>query len=474
MNVRAASHLLLFAATGIMGTTSSHAQAPTHREPDSFIQRQRTIDEQVRREFDAQLEDAGRTAFDWGGWYSFNAMMFDDGVESSRTLRRHDLRLWSRATFEQGAHEFYARVRLSLVDFNSGDSYDGNDDDIEGPNLERGYYRLDLARALDPYGPANPPTNLVIKAGRDLVTFGTGMSLSTPLDHVSARIDFNDFELLLLAGRTVGSTDDFDLSSTASRLRRNYYGAELTYRGFERHEPFAYVLWQRDHNSQDRYTPFQDFDYNSFYAGIGSEGELVPHVRYLAEGIMETGHGHSEFSLSENDIQAWAVRAMLEYLHPGPRRTRTSVEYLFGSGDGDRARSPTNTEGGNVGDRHDTSFIGLGYVDTGLTLAPTYSNLHMWRAGGSFFPWPEHPRMRNLEVGSDWYLFYKHHRDGAISDPTAYVQSGYVGWEMDYYANWRVTADLAWTVRFGAFFPGDAFDDRTSRTFLLVGMTWSF
>ena len=45
---------------------------------------------------------------------------------------------------------------------------------------------------------------------------------------------------------------------------------------------------------------------------------------------------------------------------------------------------------------------------------------------------------------------------------------------MDYYANWRISADLAWTARGGVFFPGQAFQERTVRTFFLVGLTWSF
>ena len=98
----------------------------------------------------------------------------------------------------------------------------------------------------------------------------------------------------------------------------------------------------------------------------------------------------------------------------------------------------------------------------------------MWRVGGSFHPWPRDERLRRLEVGTDWYLYQKHHASAAVSDPTAAVGSGYLGWEMDYFLNWRVTSDLAWTARFGAFFPGDAFDDQTTRTFLLLGMTWSF
>ena len=61
-----------------------------------------------------------------------------------------------------------------------------------------------------------------------------------------------------------------------------------------------------------------------------------------------------------------------------------------------------------------------------------------------------------------------------LFDLTADVQSGYLGWEIDVYANWEITHDLACTARYGVFFPGKAFSDRTTRTFLLVGMTWSF
>jgi hypothetical protein len=37
-----------------------------------------------------------------------------------------------------------------------------------------------------------------------------------------------------------------------------------------------------------------------------------------------------------------------------------------------------------------------------------------------------------------------------------------------------LTSDLAWTARFGSFFPGKAYSDRTTRTFVLVGVTYSF
>lgn len=449
--------------------------APPAREPDNFINQQRAADDRVRREFDEQMRAAGDAAFDWGGWYSLNFFLFDDGVESSRTLRRHDLRLWGRLTLDRGAHEFFARGRVSFLDFNAGDSYDGDDDDVEGPNLERGTYRFDLARAMS--NAHRPPgdANLVVTAGRDLVEFGTGLTLAAPLDHVALQTTWKNWELTTIAGKTVGSSDDFDLSRNTTRTRRNFLGGELRYLGWERHRPFAYALWQRDRNRDEWRATWQNYDYDSSHVGIGSVGELTDRVRYETEWVFQEGrgYGHRRF-LKTDEIEAWAWRNELEYLAPGDHQARASVEYLFGSGDPDRLTSPTNSLGGNRFDFYDNSFIGFGFRDTGLSFAPRYSNLHMWRAGGSFHPWPHDETLAQLEVGTDWYLYHKHHASAAVSDPTAAVSSGFLGWEMDYFLNWRVRTDLAWTARFGAFFPGAAFEDRTTRTFLLLGMTWSF
>ncbi len=423
-------------------------------------------------------EEAGEakgSLFDWGGWYNRHLFVFDDGVESSRTFRRHDLRLWGRVVLKEGAHEFYARGRWSLLDFNSGDSFDGDDDDVEGPNLERGYYRFSLARALAAHSRRTIDYDVVVTVGRDLVVLGSGVSLATPLDHVSLKGSYRGFELTGLAGRTVGSTLDFDLSRSARRTRRRFMGIEARYRKLQRHEPFAYALWQRDHNREAVFRLLQKFDYHSLHVGLGSSGELAKGLRYVAEGVYQTGHSFSDRRfLRASRIEAWSLLGELEYLFPGPRKTRASIEYLFASGDPQRTSSPTNTLGGHRGGFKDSSFIGFGYHDTGLSFAPRYSNLHMWRAGGSFYPWPEHSRFRRLEVGTDWYLFFKHHRAGAVSDPTARVESGFLGWEMDCFVNWRVTSDLSWTARFGGFFPGRSFDDRTTRTFFLLGLTWSF
>lgn len=452
------------------------AQTSARRdEPEAFLNQQRRIEEEIQAQLEAVLPPADRASFDYGGWYGFHLFLFDDGVESSRTFRRNDLRVWSRLTLDGGAHEIFVRARVSYLDYNTGDSYDGNDDDWEGPNLERGYYQLDLRKALSSRADARSGFNAQFKIGRDLVSFGTGYALSTPLDHVQLRAEADDFRLTGLIGRTVGSTQDFEQSRPTTRTRRAFFGAEARYLGLEHHKPFAYALWQADHNRDSYPTPLQDYDYDSFYAGAGSEGELLDNLRYATEWVYETGRsfGHRRFA-KRDVIRAWAFDAELEYSFDVPRKPRASVEYMFASGDGGRLLSPTDSVGGNRGDFEDTGFNAFGWRDTGLSFAPRLSNLHAWRSGGSFFAFESTRGGGRLEVGSDGYLFWKNHRDGAVSDPTATGQSGYLGCELDVYANWEITHDLAWTARYGVFFPGSAFEDQTTRTFLLVGMTWSF
>lgn len=448
---------------------------PSVRDPDSFLNQQRAVEERLRQLFDAEVGQSQRALFDWGGWYNYHLFRFDDGVESSRTLRRSDLRLWGRLVLDHHVHELYARASVSLLDFNSGHAYDGNDDDTEGPNLERGYYRFDLGKAIERYGQRRLDYSVIATIGRDLVRFGGGLSLAAPLDHVSIRATLRTLQFTGMFGRTVGSVQDFDLSRTATRTHRDLFGTELKYLGYDRHEPYAYALWQEDRNSEKGFTPFQRFDYDSFHFGLGSTGEITDNLRYATEWVYQSGHDFGQGQLSHrNRIDAWAVQAELEYLYPGESKTRASIEYVFASGDADRRVSPTNTRGANPGNFEDTSFIGFGYQDTGLSFAPRPANLHMVRAGASFYPWPRHARLRNLELGTDWYIFHKHHRAAAVSDPTANVGSGFLGWEMDYFANWQVTGDFAWTGRLGVFFPGRAFDDRSVRTFFLLSMTWSF
>jgi hypothetical protein len=249
---------------------------------------------------------------------------------------------------------------------------------------------------------------------------------------------------------------------------------QVRYLGFEKHRPFFYWMKQNDNRNETIFPLYQNFSYDSEYFGFGSEGELLEELRYSTEWVIENGRSYGDRMFYRQDhIHAWAFDILFEYLPDWKYDPRFLFEYMFASGDPDRFGSPTDAIGGNT-DGDDTSFVGFGYRDTGLSFAPRLSNIHIWRLGASFYPFQEIRGLEKLELGTDWFLYAKNKADGAISDPLANNASGYAGWEMDYFANWRITSDLAITTRLGAFFPGKAFDDQTCRTFFLTGVTWSF
>lgn len=443
----------------------------------AFLERQRSLERENQRKLQESLPMAQKFRVDYGGWYNFYFFLFDDGFNSSRTLRQHELRMWASFSADQGVHRGYVRGRFEVEDWNPGDNFDPwDEDDGEGPELERGWYVFDLAQALRVYEGKDVPWELKVKAGRDLVYIGTGYAIDIPLDHVMIQGELFNLQTSYIVGQTPYWTENIDRSRPVSdHSERIFHIIEQRYVGWDNHEPFWYIAWQDDRTKENPNTWLQNYEYDSRYVGFGSTGELVDNLRYSTEWVFERGdsYGDRRF-LHTNEIHAWGFDHRLDYIFRHPNEPVISLEYMFASGDSDRLGSPTNAEGGNTRDYTDNSFVGFGFRDTGISLSPRLSNIHIWRLGGSFKPFPEKESLKHLELGTDWYLYWKNHRAGAISDPLANRQSGYVGWEMDYYANWRITNDLSWTTRLGTFFPGKSFEDQTTRTFLLTGITWSF
>ncbi len=467
------SSLPMQLAVGLFLCSSAAAQQVT----DTFLQQQRTVEERIRRQLDQELTADQRAVFDWGGSYSLYGMIYDDGVNSSRTLRRNDGRLWTRVSLDKGAHEGYARVRMSYLDFNAGDSFDGDDNDWEGPNLERGFYQFSLRNAMSAYGKQRVPYDARVKIGRQYVEFGTGYALSLPLDAVLLTGEAFGFEITGLIGNTIRSMDDIDQSRPGGdETDRDFYGVQLRYIGLNDHKPFLYAVWNEDRNGERPRHPLQEWDYESHYVGFGSTGTLIiSDLRYSTEWVFEGGQSTGDRRFLHHDgIDAWAWDILLEYYMPAPMKPRFLAEYMFASGDPDRIGSPTDAIGGNRNDFEDTSFVGFGFRDTGLSFAPRLSNIHIWRLGASFFPFEKIEVVKDIELGTDWFLYSKHHDKAAVSDYLADRGNGFLGWEMDYYINWRLFSDLSWTARYGVFFPADAFSDETCRYFFLTGFTWSF
>ncbi len=479
------------AAIWISAATSAYGQPSSERSADPLLQQQRRLDletppttpnilqrqlardRELRaiRESEAPLESF--LDWQWGGWVEYYWFSIDDGVQSSRILHQPGLSVWTRMRWDQDNHEIFARMRLDYQYFHDGDEYDRQEDWI-GPNLNRGWYRVNLLRALRLIE-QDSPFGFSVKIGRQEVRWGSGFVLDLPLDALTFVGTLPNWRIRGLFSNNAGNLPNIDTGEPVdSHMSRRFFGVEAAYTGFDLHEPYAYALWNDDYTDERPQNYFQNYAYDTQYYGIGARGPRQPRRNYLGELVFVKGDRVGEGQWFKHDhVQAWAVDLGLEYRFDHASRPRLAFEYLFGSGDNDRIFSGTSAEGGNRRGR-DTTFAGFGYRDTGIALAPRVSNLHIWKLGGSFFPLHDRELFRQMELGTNWFLYHKQHARGAISDPTADMFEGYVGWEMDYFMNWRLSSDLAWTVRWGAFFPGDAYSDKDMRNFLFTGVTWSF
>lgn len=465
--------VVLLALSGIWAAAA--AAQPLSADPsESLLQQQRLIDDRLADERARLAPVDSLLDLQWGGWLEYYFFEFDDGVQSQRIFQRPSLSLWTRLSLDQNAHEIFARMRLSFEHYQPGDEYNRRED-WDGPNLDRGWYRVDVGRALRLTEP-DSPVGLEFKIGRQETLFGTGYVLDRPLDAALAKLRIEDWTVRGLFGKAIASYPNVDRSRPVSdHSARRFWGVELSYEGWDEHVPFAYALWNDDFVDERPNSRFQDYSYDTRYFGLGSRGTLGPQWTYWTEAVYENGRSFGDGQYVRRDrVDAWAWDAGVEKRWTHPMRPRATFEYMFASGDAGRLLSPTNARGGNRGDREDTGFVGFGYRDTGMSAAPSLSNVHIWRAGGSFTPLASEPLFEDFELGTNWFLYHKHHSRGAISDPLAGDFEGFAGWEMDYFINWRFDADLSWTIRWGAFFPGDAYRDQDMRSFLFTGLTWSF
>ena len=133
-----------------------------------------------------------------------------------------------------------------------------------------------------------------------------------------------------------------------------------------------------------------------------------------------------------------------------------------------------NTVGGNQIGTKDHSFVGWGFRNTGLAFSPLMSNLGMIRLGASTFPAENVKMFKDLELGTNMYIYHKHRSGGAASDTLSTKEHAYLGSEFDFYANWWITSDLALMAHYALFLPGDAFSPQPDRQMFFTALTINF
>ncbi|MCP4711541.1 MAG: alginate export family protein [Planctomycetes bacterium] len=468
---------LLFLA-GVGSNTELFAQ--TAEQP----QRQRILDEPFRLRMDEQIPTEKRMLFDWGGWLRSSYWAIDEQVDRNfdgsddgyHAMRLQQMRLWGYFNLDQ-AHQVYARGKLDYYDWNHGASYDHNDSDREGPNLERGWYNFRLSQYQYGKGQSPGDYDLGIKFGRQYVELGSGLALSVPLDALLVNGYYKNWQVTGLGAFSIPSTHNIDRSVPGnSKESRNFWGTQLRYNGYRNHEPFVYYFAQEDKDG-GAVRLDQRYGYDSEYLGAGSRGQFFHRdLQYTLELVSECGDSYADSPGETNQqrIRAWALDTELRYLMNDDHLSQLAVEFVLASGDTNRTFSPTNTVGGNQPHSVDTSFSGWGFRNTGMVLAPRMSNLNSIRLGASTFPVNHIELFKDLEVATNFFLYHKNESSGAASDSLSVNDNDFLGSEFDLFLNWRITSDLAWSLQYGVFFPGDAFLNRDDRHLFFTGLLLSF
>ena len=442
----------------------------------------RIYNEELRLQLDSQMPDAREKGFDAGGWLNLAFFAYeDDPAQRERHLMRYALRGWASLNI-QGVHRAYFRGLLQLDDWGNHDNPMHRGDDFDS-RVERAWYQFDLGQLMALKSGQRPPIGFKVRAGRDFNTIGTALVLSMPLDGARFTISTRKLDTEILLGKTVGWVDNIDPSDrVAEQQDRLIFATQVTSKHFAQHRPFAYFMLNNDYtNAEPKQPAVQAYEYDSNYVGIGSTGTvLLPKLLYSTELVGEWGSTYSNGANAASDkdnICAMAFDAQLSYRFDCPTRPKVEGEYLYASGDKDRAMSSVATVGGNQIGSKDRAFNAFGFRDTGIAFAPRISNLHMLMAGASFYPLESLRCFREMEVGAKIFAYQKAAKTGAMDDTTATNAARWLGWEWDLYCNWRITSDLSWTFRYGMFFPGDAFSgtgDKSNRHFLYTGMVFSF
>jgi len=440
---------------------------------------ERIYEEQLRVRLDQQEPGAREIGVDLGGWFNFAVFHYDDASDRTvRTLNKYELRGWVSVNI-QGVHRLYFRGLLNYDQWVEGGNPINDRGDDHEEQVERAWYQFDLGRLIRNRTGQVSPVDFRFKVGREYATIGTALTMSMPLDLIQFNAGYGDWDFMTFLGKAIGYWRNIDDSDRVwDHQDRWFWGTEVGYRGIDGHRLFAYLLWNDDSTESSPHDTVQNYEYSTRYIGVGAEGWLlVPDLNYQVEVVGEWGQTYSDTQVSQKDpVCATAVDVLLSYLFPVQTKPKVMFEYLFGSGDGDRLYSATSTVGGNKPHTTDTAFNAFGFRDTGIAFAPRISNIHIWVLGAGFFPLEKIRGFEKMEIGTKVFFYRKDAPEGAISDTTAVNNSAWLGWEWDIYCNWRITSDLAWTIRYGNFQPATAFhgSDASCRNFLYAGVTFSF
>ena len=486
---------LLFLMSGLPAV----AQAPNGSGQQQFLENQ--IRPLIAPEFesppteDQLLINHGAVLRSLTTWFEAHGNSLPS-PQSSRALHIAEMRPW--ASLSYGAvHRGYIRGQLGYLTFNDGDQFGpfGRERDGQGPYVDLGYYEFDVDAAVKESGIGDADDWAAdFSIGRQYLYLGRGITFGLTTEAVSLDWAYGNWAGLVFGSQSLNRNVQFNgtPNSVAHQLDlRRFYGGQVEYQGWDRQELYSYVLGQFDNSLSTSDAPVT---YDSTYWGIGTTGEMlfgdpgqewgVPNLRHHTEFVVQHGTNHHSFGSgstpSVTDISAWAVDTGLDYFWTVPGRPRAGVKYARASGDNTRIGGPQPNGGTNLPTTSDETFVGFGYMNTGASFAPQFSNLEFVNLSAAIRPFddPDSPAWQNFEIGTSSYWYWRSDADASISDARANLQGDdYLGFEWDLFANWRLSSDLFLLINYGVFFPHEGSfstfgDNDRSRQFFTVNLNW--
>ncbi|MFH1800084.1 MAG: alginate export family protein [Candidatus Omnitrophota bacterium] len=403
----------------------------------------------------AVIAKADKYLLSFGGWADVDYIDFgnDDNNREEKDVFDADLmvdtRLWVKGVWRMDLgkreyeHTVFAQFRNLYTERWPSEGQPLVQDDNDGPHVDLLYGDLDLGLGK-------------LRTGRQYLNLGQGIVLSDVYDGFKFSGSVSDVSFETFVAKTLPHAENIDYSVPGydKTSKRYFTGGDVVWRPKMEFGLYGFFLIQHD-ESQPSPATNQDYNYDSQHWGVGSTYEFEKGPSLWGEYIFETGSSAVFGEEKRSDVLAHAFDLGASYEYPWFAHPEISLEYAFGSGDGDRT-SVTNTEGGNLRGR-DHNFLPFGFFPAGYALEPVLSNIHILRTGVAVKPLEKYWALRKLQLRTDGYFYWKAKAKGGIYDIDATEPSSDIGREIDFTLLWPVFSDVEISVRYGLFFPGKAF-----------------
>jgi hypothetical protein len=398
--------------------------------------------------------------FSYGGML-MPTVVREDSSRAKTTTSMNFAKLWLKLTLGGNNYlylrgkDIYTRVLTSKY---SGDK---NKNTID---LDEGYFYL----STDQGGVRSYVGRKYYTAGSGIVLNGRGDGAEFLLS--SGIVDVKLFGMYTDLIRKDTNTYGLNPRDANDGAKRIFTGGTVEKR-FANQTAYILALAQIDRGKEGSTVKSR---YQSQYYGVGMKGVPADRLDYVIEGIYETGKSYLLNTDKSKRVSARAAFVSLNYYVDLTGKPALNVQYAYASGDKDRTDatlSNANTSGS------DNGFVPFGSFNGGLALRPSLSNLHVFRAGASIFPFAgvDSPRINRMNIGVKYSYYRKDKAEGVIGAGEAGGSSRGVGQAFDVNLRWKFYSDTEIFALYGIFLPGPAYpDSEKKRQTMIAGLILEF